>query len=79
MSNLFIHYKIPPGQECNMLERVDKPRIQARCTYRGINSGREGGSENRLKNAPLCSTKDKNFKMEMTGKLWGDMIFFEAE
>ena len=50
-----------------MLERVDKLRIQARCTYRGINSGWEGGSEHRLKNALLCST---NFvKMEMTGKL----------
>ena len=71
--------KIPPGQECNMLERVDKLRIQARCTYREINSGGEGGSEHRLKNAPLCSTKDKNLKMEMAGKLWGDIIFFETE
>ena len=52
-----------------MLERVDKLRIQARCTYRGVNSGEGGGSEHRLKNAPLCSTKGKNLKMEMTGKL----------
>ena len=52
-----------------MLERVDKLRIQTRCTYREINSGGKGGSEHRLKNAPLCSTKDKNLKMEMTGKL----------
>ena len=52
-----------------MLERVDKVRIQARCTYKGINSGGGGGSEHRLKHAPLCSTKDKNLKMEMTGKL----------
>ena len=62
-----------------MLERVDKVRIQARCTYRGINSGWGGGSQHSLKNGPLCSTKDKHLKMEMTGKLWGDMIFFEAE
>ena len=69
MSILFIHY-IPPGQECNMLERVDKLRIQAyRCTYRGINSGWGGGSQHSLKNGPLCSTKDKNLKMEMTDKL----------
>ena len=52
-----------------MLERVDKVRIQARCTYRGINSGVGRGSEHRLKHAPLCSTKDNNLKMEMTGKL----------
>ena len=52
-----------------MLERVNKLRIQARCSYRGINSGGGAGSELRLKHAPLCSTKDKNFKMEMTGKL----------
>ena len=51
-----------------MLERVDKLRIQARCTYRGINSGREGVSEHRLKHVPLCRTKVKNLKMEMTGK-----------
>ena len=75
-SNLFIHYKNCVGQECNMLERVDKLRIQARCTYRGINSGGGGGSDHRLKHAPLCITKDKNLKMETTGKLWGDMIFF---
>ena len=62
-----------------MLERVDKLRIQARCTYRGIYSGGWGGSEHRLKNAPLCSTKVKNLKMEMTGKLWGDMIVFEND
>ena len=31
--------KILPKQECNMLERVDKVRIQSRCTYGGINSG----------------------------------------
>ena len=52
-----------------MLERVDKLLIQARCTYRGINSGWEGGSEHRLRNAPLCSTKVKSLKLEMTGKL----------
>ena len=52
-----------------MLERVDKLRKQARCTYRGINWGWGVGSEHLLKHAPLCSTKDKNLKMEMTGKL----------
>ena len=52
-----------------MVERVDKLRKQARSTYRGINSGRGAGSEYRLKHAPLCNTKDKNLKMEMTGKL----------
>ena len=46
-----------------MLERVDKLRIQARCTYRGINSGWGGGSEHCSKNAPLCSTKDKNLQV----------------
>ena len=51
-----------------MLERVDKLPIQANCTYRGIPSGGEGGSEHRLKHAPLRSTKVKNLKMEMTGK-----------
>ena len=52
-----------------MLERVDKLRKQARCTYRGINTGGGAGSEHRLKHAPLCNTKDKKLKMEMTGKL----------
>ena len=52
-----------------MLERVDKLRIQVRCTYRGINSGWGGEREHRLKNAPLRSTKVKNLKIEMTGKL----------
>ena len=52
-----------------MLERVDKLRIQARCIYRGINSGEGGGSEHRLKYAPLSSTEVKNLKMEMSGKL----------
>ena len=50
-----------------MLEMTDKLRIQARCTYRGINLGWGGGSEQRLKNAPLCGTEVKNLKMEMTG------------
>ena len=66
MSYLFT-LKIPPGLECNMLTRVDKLRIQARCTYRGINSGWGGGSEQRLKNAALCSTEVKNLNIEMTG------------
>ena len=52
-----------------MLERVDKLRIQARCTYREINSGWGGGSQHRLKNARLCIIKAKNLKMEMTDKL----------
>ena len=52
-----------------MLERVDKLRIQARCTYREINSDWGGRSDHRLKKEPLCSTKVKNLKMEMTGKL----------
>ena len=52
-----------------MLERVNKLRIQARCTYRGINSGGGAWSELRLKHASLCSTKDKNLKMDITGKL----------
>ena len=52
-----------------MVERADKLRIQHSRTYRGINSGWGGGSEHCLKNAPLCSTKAKNLKMEMTGKL----------
>ena len=52
-----------------MLERVDKLRIQAWCTYREINSGWGAGSQHRLKNGPLCSTKDKNLKMKMTDKL----------
>ena len=46
-----------------MLERVDKLRIQTRCTYSGIISGWGGGSEHRLKHAPLCSTKDKHLKI----------------
>ena len=45
-----------------MLERVDKLRIQTRCTYRGINSCGGGGSEHRLNHSPLCSTKDKKFE-----------------
>ena len=66
MSYLFT-LKVPPRLECNMLKRVDTLRIQVRCTYRGINSGWGGGSEQCLKNAALCSTEVKNLKMEMKG------------
>ena len=40
-----------------MLERVDKLRIQARCTYGGINSGWGGGSEHRLKKRAFVKHK----------------------
>ena len=55
-----------------MLERVDKLRKQAICTYRGINSGGGVGSEHRLKHAPLCNTKDKNRLCIKVGRGQGD-------